>query len=187
MNAVQQLLRHSIDYAGLFPPAALDMPPAVSNYADYSAGPHRWALGRFILPVSRLSEFAQAVRHASRGGLGRPWRLSALAAGDLATELDAIAEFNGREEGPVIDTIELKAGTPKSILDAIQVIPKDLQGYFELPLAPDPDELISAAASSGGRVKVRTGGVSSEAFPPAADLARFIGLCIKARVPFKAT
>src|SRR5215210_2350234 len=110
MNAVQQLLRHSIDYAGLFPPAALDMPPAVSNYADYSAGPDRWALGRFILPVSRLSEFAQAAQHASRGGVAVPWRLSALAGGDLATDLDTISRFNDREEGrSLIDTIELKA------------------------------------------------------------------------------
>jgi hypothetical protein len=188
MNAVQHLLRHSIDYAGLFPPAGLDMQPAVSNYAEYSRGPDRWALGRFILPVSRFPEFAEAAQQASANGLVGPWRLSALTAGDLAADLDAISRFNERGQGVgVIDTIELKAGTARAIQEAIHVIPDDLQAYFEVPLIPDPHELISSLAGSGARVKVRTGGVTSDAFPESADLARFIGVCIKAQVPFKAT
>ncbi len=55
---VRALLESAIDYAGLFPPASLSMPEAVSNFATYRSSPEAWALGRFILPVSRLSEFA---------------------------------------------------------------------------------------------------------------------------------
>jgi hypothetical protein len=36
-------------------------------------------------------------------------------------------------------------------------------------------------------VKVRTGGLSAEAFPNLDDLARFIRLCVEQRAPFKAT
>ena len=38
MRAIRMLLESSIDYAGLFPPAGLDMPPAVQNYAGYRTG-----------------------------------------------------------------------------------------------------------------------------------------------------
>ena len=60
--SLRALLDGLIDYAGLFPPAALDMKTAVSNYAHYLASEHRWALGRFIVPVARLGEFARAQR-----------------------------------------------------------------------------------------------------------------------------
>src|ERR671911_606480 len=68
MNAMQTLLRESIDYAGLFPPAGLDMRTAVENYARYAAGPSAWALGRFIVSVEvkatserRVGEISAAV------------------------------------------------------------------------------------------------------------------------------
>jgi hypothetical protein len=42
-------------------------------------------------------------------------------------------------------------------------------------------------ARVGARAKVRTGGVTPEAFPSTASLARFIHACVGAKVPFKAT
>ena len=50
------LLNGLIDYAGLFPPAALDMPTALRNYATYRDGKNAWMLGRFIVPSARASE-----------------------------------------------------------------------------------------------------------------------------------
>lgn len=52
MTMLRTLLIHAVDYAGLFPPAKLDMETAVRNYASYQEGEHSWALGRFIVPVS---------------------------------------------------------------------------------------------------------------------------------------
>jgi hypothetical protein len=52
MSAIRTLLQGSIDYAGLFPPAEVDMRTALENYARYSIGPSSWALGRFIVPMS---------------------------------------------------------------------------------------------------------------------------------------
>lgn len=54
------MLTGLVDYAGLFPPAKLDMTRAVARYAQHRAGPHAWGLSRFICPVSRLAEFAAA-------------------------------------------------------------------------------------------------------------------------------
>ena len=58
-----------VDYAGLFPPAGLDMRAAVGNYARYAAGPWAWALGRFIVPVSRLEELERAHKEHLRSHL----------------------------------------------------------------------------------------------------------------------
>ena len=50
------LLSGLIDYAGLFPPAALSMDEAVRNYARYGEGEHAWMLGKFVVPEARAHE-----------------------------------------------------------------------------------------------------------------------------------
>ena len=45
-----------IDYAGLFPPAALALRSAMFTYTLERAKPDAWILGRFILPVPRVVE-----------------------------------------------------------------------------------------------------------------------------------
>ena len=59
MHAVRLLLDSVLDYAGLFPPAKLDMQPTVSNYARYMKGPDAWMLARLIVPVTRFPEFVR--------------------------------------------------------------------------------------------------------------------------------
>ncbi len=51
-DALRPLLSGLIDYAGLFPPAAVSMADAVANYAAYRTSADAWALGRFVLPVT---------------------------------------------------------------------------------------------------------------------------------------
>jgi len=58
--SLRALLTGLVDYAGLFPPAKLDMASAVAAHARHRAGPHAYGLARFICPASRLNEFAAA-------------------------------------------------------------------------------------------------------------------------------
>ena len=60
MKAVDALLSGLVDYAGLFPPAREDMRGALEKYASYRESDDRSALGRFIVPVSRLKELEKA-------------------------------------------------------------------------------------------------------------------------------
>ena len=46
--SVRALMAGLIDYAGMFPPAALDLNQAVANYQSYSVGQFHWILGRFV-------------------------------------------------------------------------------------------------------------------------------------------
>lgn len=192
MSAIQTLLRGSIDYAGLFPPAGLDMATAVANYARYRAGPSAWALGRFIVPVSRLPELEAQGSQLPRSQAGEPWRLSVLAGSDLAADLLQVGEFNRRHSEPgsaaiMADTVEVKATSEIGIAEIMRLIPGSLQAYIEIPVDADPAPLIAATRWLGGRAKVRTGGVTAHAFPSTADLLRFLHACVRAGLPFKAT
>src|SRR6185436_5365584 len=90
MSAVRTLLQSLIDYAGLFPPAGLDMETSVRNYARYRSGEDRWALGKFIVPASRLAEFERtASPHVDPAN---PWPLSVLGGSDLNLDLAMILE-----------------------------------------------------------------------------------------------
>jgi hypothetical protein len=194
MNSIRILLDGAIDYAGLFPPAALEMRAAVRNYADYLVGSHAALLGRFILPVRRLSEFEDAAAELlPRGNPVYPWRLSAIGSGNLIADLEEIVDFNlfhARDENAgaaVVDTLELKVETVEDIQRAMYLIPRSLTTYFEIPITTDPFDLIEAIAVAHARAKVRTGGVTADAFPALEDLARFLRICAEERVPFKAT
>jgi hypothetical protein len=192
MSVIETLLRTSIDYAGLFPPAGLDMDTAVANFARYRASPAAWALGRFIVPVSRLSEFEAAARRHPVPAPGEPWLLGALAGLDPGSDLELLRQFNlrhGASGAPVFtaDSFEVKATSNNAIEEIMRRAPAGLQTYVEIPIDRDPSDLIATIARLGGRAKVRTGGVTPEAFPQTSDLVRFIRGCILAGVPFKAT
>lgn len=182
-----------MDYAGLFPPASLDMSDAARAYAAYLDHPARAMLGRFVVPVSRLREFEDAAApYLPRGASAAPWRLSALAGVDTAADLDLALRFNDRHADgdsgrAVIDTLELKAFAPVEIEAAMSRMPPDLRAYFEIPVTHDPVELVDALRRSGGCAKARTGGVTAEAFPTPHELARFIVRCRDAGVAFKLT
>lgn len=210
-TAIHVLMSGLIDYAGLFPPAKLAMMPAVQNYARYLASPESWMLGRFILPVSRLEEFRNAAKDLlprstdpDEPGGGEPWPISALIDGDIDENLDSIFAFNHEHEKPanglaVIDAVELKpspgADGAAWIDDALELIPEEVYPFFEIPVtpaatgsaAPDFRGMIAALAGADAGAKIRTGGVTQPAIPPAAAVAEFIVACLAAEVPFKAT
>ena len=47
--ALRALLKHSVDYAGLFPPAEVSVEEAVAAYRSYLTGENSWMLGRFVV------------------------------------------------------------------------------------------------------------------------------------------
>ncbi len=189
MHALRTLLHHVIDYAGLFPPASLSMTDAVTNYAHYLQSPHRWALARFIVPISRLEEFSNAVHALAPDLRNQTWHLSALVGTDINSELQAIDMFNARfsraPRSMLIDAIELKASSVEEI-ERLN-LPPSIVSFIEIPIAHNPAPLLEAIKQKSARAKVRTGGVVADSFPSPSDLARFIFLCAKHQLAFKAT
>lgn len=191
--SIDALVAGLVDYAGLFPPAGLDMATAVRNYAAYLADPDRRMLGRFIVPAARLEEWESVFPVPPRGLTPPCWRLSALVGPDVAGDSSRIAEFNrrhrpGRGTGwGSIETIEVPVDSPATLRAALAARPDDVAVFAELPPAGDPTSLIAEIAHAGGRAKIRTGGLTPQSIPPAADVVHFLRACARAAVPFKAT
>ena len=78
-KAIRTLLSEVIDYAGLFPPASLELEPAIRNHARFMQGDDRWMLGRFVCPASKLNELSPFVDELFSSG--DPLRIAALGRG----------------------------------------------------------------------------------------------------------
>jgi len=134
-RSIRVLLDHLIDYAGLFPPAALSMQDAVRNYARYREGDHAWILGKFVVPAARMKE------------VPADFPLSILGVDEVKAD-------------------EIERAAPDAFVEGV-------------PL----DEI----QRRGLRAKIRTGGVTPDAFPPIDDVATFIRACVAKGIAFKAT
>src|SRR5215218_583102 len=169
-RSLRALLERAIDYAGLFPPAKLEMREAVASYAGYrDDADASWALGRFVVPAARLEEFErEAARHLACVLPGaEPWRLSALAGPDVAADAERIARFSRRFAAAgvgsvVVDAVEAKAASAEEVERVARTLAAPgVTVYVELPLGGDAealDAMVAAAARAGARAKVRTGG-----------------------------
>jgi len=154
-NSLRTLLEGLIDYAGLFPPAALPMHDALRNYIRYRKSDHAWALGRFVVAAERLHEVPPDFPVTVLWSTGAP---------------------------PEVEVLEAKASSVEEI-ERIAADRGDATVYVEIRDL----ELVDALAKHGLRAKIRTGGVTIEAFPPIEDIAAFLRKCREAGVPFKAT
>jgi hypothetical protein len=187
---VRALMTGAIDYAGLFPPAALPMVQAVRNYAAYRGGADAWMLGRFVVPVARLEELATEFAallgpdDAAAPVTDAPWRLSVIArAGDAAT----LAAFNARYGARLrIDTIEAPPVTAAEVAALASLSPTYIV-FAEVDVNADPRPVLVELKAHGLRAKMRTGGVKAEAIPSPERVARFIATCRQLGVPYKAT
>lgn len=185
--SVRALLSEIVDYAGLFPPSQLPMAKAVANYAVYLESDYKWLLGRFVVPAARLDEFAECAEGFFKAG-GEVWKLSVLASEAMDETVERLARFNRQFAGKAVaDAIEAKASDALEIENITAHLPENTTAYFELLPNENLADSIIALAIKGHRAKIRTGGVSEEAFPPVEKITRFMRVCLAANVPFKCT
>lgn len=187
-ESVRTLLESAIDYAGLFPPSAVSMPEAVLNYATYRNSNYSWMLGRFVVTATRLEEFIENARDFISRDNGDAWRLTVVAGEDINETIRQVEAFNrDSSSGAFCDVLEVKASTRSKITNTVAVLPEGVTAYFEIATGETLPDLVEELAVQGQRAKIRTGGVTPDAFPSTAAIIRFVRTCIAANVPFKAT
>jgi hypothetical protein len=123
--SLRALLDQILDYAGLFPPAALSLDEAIRRYARYRRAPEAWMLARFVLPAARLPELdAYAGLFADEP----PFRFAVLGTGGpdpaafgdaLDADLRAVAAFLERYPAHVqADVLEVRLPPALPLADA---------------------------------------------------------------------
>jgi len=191
----RSLLRDLLDDASLFPPGNLPMPKAVAAHVGHEIAWFSELTGPFVCPETRLTELGRALTTASI-----PWiDLSVVVTGGAAAvtaAIDAVA-VDPRLRLRAVEVPAAKGDEPaQAITDvaaALDQVPlAGATGFIEFPLTAIADPasagpLLELADQRGYRPKLRTGGVTREAFPGEQVLAGCLAAVAGRRIPFKCT
>jgi hypothetical protein len=192
------LLQGLLDDASLFPPGNLPMPAAVAAHVSHESAWFSELTGPFVCPEIRLAELGRALTAANA-----PWiDLSLVVTGGadaVSAATDAVAA-DPRLRLRAIEVPAAKDAEPAKAAKAVADVAAALDnvplagaaGYIEYPLTSiaDPDAagpLLDVADQHGYRPKLRTGGVTPEAFPGEDTLAGCLAAVAGRRIQFKCT
>lgn len=209
--SVRAFMEKLIDYAGLFPPADLPMETAIQNYAAFLNDQDAWMLGRFIIPSSRLHTLDPYMSFFSSE---RPLALSVLGSrsqqakeclellNESLKQIEACRD-KYREavemvvlelplppaavESPLLDAIG--SGTSKYGLQTFCEMTFALNDEWESNMIAALDEIAAYNSVSDVKlgVKLRTGGVTADAFPTPKQAAAILVRCRERDLPMKFT
>ncbi len=199
--SLRALLAKSIDYAGMFPPCSLALEPALQNHANYVRSPEAWMLNTFVLPVE---QFDAAKELLSPFDPLHPLRVAALGpkTADAEAFLEALekADTAIRSLSSNVDLISishLEMFLPHDVrlplLEEARSIVGDLPVFWETP--PDrAEQTIALLAEYNSDAdlatfgyKLRTGGVTADAFPISAQIAHALVAPATHQLPIKFT
>lgn len=185
-----------IDYAGLFPPAALPLPKAISNFHAYIHESDSWMLGTFVIPASRLGEL---IPFKAQFNDQYPLRLSVILtkSEEIETEMEAIRLFlETYKTAGTIEAIEfpLPPQINSSFLENLEKRTGSYPIYCEMTGTNDQllytlETIHSINQKSLKRIgiKMRMGGITANLFPSVKQAAFVIHECQKRELALKFT
>jgi hypothetical protein len=200
--SLKALLAHSVDYAGMFPPCSLDLEPALINQAEYVRSQDAWMLSAFVLSIEQFDAVKQLLsqfdaHHPLRVAALGPKTQSAHAFLEVIEEADAAIRSLSKHNVDLISISHLEMFLPHDVdvalLNEARSILGDLPVFWEAP--PDRAEQTIAllaefnsdADSATFGYKLRTGGVTAEAFPTSAQIAKALVTPATHQLPIKFT
>lgn len=202
VGALRRLLDGAIDYAGIFPPARLEMAQAVDNFLTLTHGPDAWIVGRFVCSAGRLPELLTELNQHSPDEVWKrdPVRVAVVgtAAADhkhwghsLEHDAASMDKFARAAEGrAVIEALEIRVPDHVHLDEYVNDLRSfdNIDVFVELPWAPElRDSLALLAEAEFAGAKARTGGLEKAAFPSVSDLAGFIQQCVHLDLRYKCT
>jgi len=209
MNSLKPFLSKIIDYAGLYPPANLSLEEAFKNFVEYQDSPDSWMLSRFVIPAKRLPHLTPLMPASASvlafTALGRSGSTVDEFLANLKLDIDDILSFRETHGAAVIvDMFEVALPT-SALTDSTQahdlvkessdILNKNgIAVFFESPFGEGwkarAENLIRALRKLKDRhvgFKLRTGGVTADAFPSTEQVAWAIASLRDAGVPLKCT
>ena len=200
--ALRALLDHSIDYAGMFPPCALELEPALANQARYVRLEESWMLNAFVLPVAQFAAAKQFLplfdpaHPLSISALG-PRTENAVAFREALVETDAAIRSLSAHNVDLVSISQLEMFLPgdveANLLSEARSILGDLPVFWEAP-ADRAERTIALLAQHNSTAdlptfgyKMRTGGVTADAFPTSGQIAPALVAPATHQVPIKFT
>jgi hypothetical protein len=201
-GSLRALLNQSIDYAGLFPPASLALESAIENQAAYVRSSDAWMLNTFVLPVEQFDAAKQFLSHFD---LSHPLCVAALgsktaSADALLNSLEdtdaAIRSFSGHD----VDLVAIKHlemflpdEADTAVLNQVRAIVGDLPVFWEAPPEKAEQTIALLAEHNSDEesaifgYKLRTGGVTADAFPTSDKIAGALATPATHQLPIKFT
>jgi hypothetical protein len=200
--SLRTLLANSIDYAGMFPPCSLGLDQALRNQAKYVRSPDASMLGAFVLSTEQFDATRQLLgqfdsQHPLRVAALGPKTASADAFLEALEEADAAIRALSRHNVDLVSISHLEMFLPDGVdialLQDVRSILGDLPAFWEAP--PDRAEqtiaLLARFNSDADLAtfgyKLRTGGVTADAFPTAMQIAKALVTPATHQLPIKFT
>ena len=200
--SLRALLEQSIDYAGMFPPCSLALEPALRNQAKYIRSDDAWMLNTFVLPVTQFDSAKQLLpafdpSHPLRVSALGPKTESAAAFREAFAETEDAIRSLAAHNVDLVSVNQLEMWLPDdvdlSVLTEARAIIGNLPAFWEAP-AERARETITLLAEINSEIdeptfgfKLRTGGVTPDAFPTSAQIARALVVPATHQVPIKFT
>jgi hypothetical protein len=191
-----------IDYAGLFPPTALNMSGAVDGYRSARSSPAHWLAGRYLCPSSRLVELAGELTRSIQLGEGR-WEIGVILenepSGSIGTAAAEAQSFHIEMQPAAISASAEAKITDYSVagvgatIDTISAIQPEIFAFLEVDRSTSIRDQVANVADAlnnrgqAGGLKLRCGGAEAALFPSTGEVAEFIFAATAHGLPFKAT
>jgi hypothetical protein len=189
------LLAGLLDDASLFPPASLTMPKALAAHRKHAAAWYGELCGPFVCGQGQLADLRTTLSATATTSIDLSLIVTA-GANAVAEALEAVAA-DPRLRLRAVEVPIASDGDPvqaaRAVAHALDNVPlAAAAAYIEVPLraiaAPETrNKLLAAMGGRGYRAKLRTGGVTADAFPDEATLAACLHAIVDRRLPFKCT
>ncbi|MCH7905755.1 MAG: hypothetical protein IH944_14460 [Armatimonadetes bacterium] len=201
-ESLSRLINQPIDYAGLFPPASLDMRSAIEAYRSVTESDSAWIVNRFVIAGSQLADGAaiwSEMREETDDRVPATVVCKSLTTGATALESLENEQRLIRDQVGCFDfsAMEIRlplgdefAGCAGALRKSYKwFAEREIDVYVELSWGEDMNEAMAELASTidGVGFKARLGGVKKEQFPSVDQVAAFISEVAGLEAPFKFT